>query len=469
MHGHREIMTSADSERVGGEANASLPTKNYHHFSRPAAPRKSIFRPHQAFLAASFLFIASSANAAATDSSQDAAIEELRAAVQALQAEQAQSRARIAELEAALAQQHQQPSAVAANDAPATPALSIEPAPQGNVSSSHLSLSGDLRVRYESNSGVKGTRNRDRSVLRARLRAAYTINDWLAVGGQLTTGDPDDPNSTDITLSGFDDDLQVSLDQAYIRLTPGNFQIHLGKIPQPFMRTELVWDGDVSPQGISASYTTSLGGMKLKANGLYFIVDEAVAGPDSRMIGGQVIFETPPARLQGELAVGYYDYSLRSLTGAAAGDIRSNLFANGRYLSDFNLLDVIAAVTWRGLGERWPIRIVGDYVHNFGAGTGADTGFGIDLIAGRASRAGDWRFTYGYAQAETDAVLAAFSHDNTNLATNYLQHTLAVDFMPQANLTLNATYYRYRQKDLLEGFGFPDWQNRLRFNLMVGF
>ena len=102
-------------------------------------------------------------------------------------------------------------------------------------------------------------------------------------------------------------------------------------------------------------------------------------------------------------------------------------------------------------------------------GTGADTGFGIDLIAGRASRAGDWRFTYGYAQAETDAVLAAFSHDNTNLATNYLQHTLAADFMPQANLTLNATYYRYRQKDLLEGFGFPDWQNRLRFNLMVGF
>lgn len=306
-------------------------------------------------------------------------------------------------------------------------------------------------------------------MLRARLRAAYAVNDWLTIGGQLATGDPDDPNSTDMTLSNFNDDLQVSLDQAYIRLAPGNFEVHLGKIPQPFVRTELLWDGDVSPQGISASYAAFLGGMQLKANALYFIVDEAAAGPDSRMIGGQLAMETPPAGLQAELAVGYYDYSLPSLAGAAEGDFRSNLFANGRYLSDFDLLDVIAAVTWHGLGERWPVRIVGDYVHNFGAATGADTGFGIDLLVGRASQPGDWRFTYGYASAETDAVLAAFSHDNTTLAMNYLQHMLAIDFVLRPNLILNATYYRYRQKDRPAALALPDWQNRLRLNLMVDF
>lgn len=421
-----------------------------------------------------FLFAAPTGSAQAQDGTQDSAIAELRAAVQALQAEQAQSRARIAELEAALARQNGTPPIAAAPSAPA-PNVAKAPAPGTPIAapasevSSRLTLSGDMRVRYESNFGVNGVRDRDRGVLRARLRAAYAVNDWLAVGGQLATGDPDDPNSTDVTLSNFDDDLQISLDQAYIRFAPGNFQAFLGKIPQPFVRTDLVWDGDVSPEGASISYMAPLGGAKLKATALYFIVDEAAAGPDSRMIGGQIALETPSAPLQAELAVGYYDYSLRSVAGADVGDFRSNLFANGRYLSDFNLLDVIAAVTWHGLSERWPVRVVGDYVHNFGAATGADTGFGIDLLVGRASQPGDWRFNYGYAQVETDAVLAAFSHDNTNLATNYLQHTLAVDFVPRSHLTLNATYYRYRQKDVVAGLDFSGWQNRLRLNFMVGF
>lgn len=398
------------------------------------------------------LLLASSLTPAAAAPADD--IAELKAAVEALRAEQARAQARIAELEGALASQRETPVSVAA-----APAVSSEP--------SRLSLSGDMRVRYESNFGVAGARDRDRGVLRARLRAAYAVNDWLTVGGQLATGDPDDPNSTDMTLSNFDDDLQVSLDQAYIRLTPGDLQVHLGKIPQPFMRTELVWDGDVSPQGASAAYTADLGGVKVKASGLYFMVDESVAGPDSRMIGGQLSMQTPSAPIQAELAVGYFDYALRNVAGGDAGDFRSNLFAGGRYLSDFNLLDVIAALTWNGLGEKWPVRLVGDYVHNYGAVTDADTGFGVDLLFGRASKPGDWRFTYGYAEAETDAVLAAFSHDNTNIGTNYMQHTLAIDFVPKHNLVLNATYYRYRQKDGV--IGPVDWQNRLRLNFLVNF
>lgn len=411
--------------------------------------------------------------AAPAKAQEDAqAIAELKAAVQALQSEHAQLRARIVELETALARQGgtstipASPATASASPVTGGPVVTVQPASQPQP---RLAVSGDVRVRYESNFGIEGVRDRDRGVLRARLRAAYALNDWLTVGGQLATGDPDDPNSTDVTLSSFDDDLQVSLDQAYIRIAPGSFQAYFGKLPQPFVRTELVWDGDVSPQGVSIGYAATLGSAKLKATGLYFLVDEAVAGPDSRMIGGQIAVETQPAPLQAELAVAYYDYSLRSIGGGDAGDFRSNLFADGRYLSDFNLLDVIGAVTWRGLGELWPVRLVGDYVHNFGAVTDANTGFGIDLLIGRASKPGDWRFVYGYAEADRDAVLAAFSHDNTNLATNYLQHTFAVDFVPRPNLMLTTTYYRYRQKELPPGIGSADWQNRLRLNLLVGF
>jgi len=62
-----------------------------------------------------------------------------------------------------------------------------------------------------------------------------------------------------------------------------------------------------------------------------------------------------------------------------------------------------------------------------------------------------------------------FSHDNTNLATNYLQHTLAIDYVLRPNIMLNATYYRYQQKDITAGLDSVSWQNRLRLNFMAGF
>ncbi|RHW18226.1 hypothetical protein D1610_07025 [Sphingomonas gilva] len=405
----------------------------------------------------------------AAQSSSPSDIQVLRQQLDQLRAEQASAVRRISELEAALARQ-------AAKPAPPVATQSAAATPNGGSDGllDRLDVSGDVRLRYEANFGDRDARNRDRGVLRARLRANYEVNDWLTVGGQIATGDPDDPNTTDVTLSNFDDDLQFSLDQAYVRIASGNLVAYGGKIPLPFARTDLVWDGDVSPQGTSAAYKLPLGsGHAIKATGLYFLIDESVAGSNSDMAGVQIGFESDPAApLRVELAVGYYDYSLRSVAGADSGDFRSNLIGpDGRYLSDFDLLDGIAAITYQGLGERWPVRLVGNYVKNLGAATDADTGFGVDLFAGRASKPNDWRFGYGYAETEVDAVLAAFSHDNTNIPTNYLQHTLAIDFVPTDNLILNATYYRYRPKDALYSLSNDplDWLDRVRLNLLVNF
>ena len=356
--------------------------------------------------------------------------------------------------------------------APVNPAGGSAPGATPNPTPARLTFNGDVRLRYESNTGDEDARDRGRGVLRARVRAAYAVNDWLSVGGQLATGDPDDPNSADITLSNFDDDLTVSLDQVYARLTYGNVQMVGGKIPQPLVRTELVWDGDVAPEGIGASWRAPLAGGSLRATALYFLVDEVTAGPDSDMIGGQIGWESNPARpIRAELAVSYLDYSLRSTANGDAGDFRTNRFANGRYLSDFNLFDVVGAVTYTGMGEPWPVRAVADYVHNFGATVSEDSGFGIDLLVGRIAERQDLRFGYGYAQTGVDAVLAAFSQDNTNIATNYLQHSLSVDYVPVRNVVLNATYYRYRPKSrLYAGANDPfDWLDRLRLNFLINF
>lgn len=419
----------------------------------------------------------------------------LRAEIDALRAEQARTNTRIAELEQAVdaaltgaapprpaARESQSPgAAVAAQTAPAiasaepvapvNPAGASAPGRPPSPTSSRLALNGDLRVRHEANFGDAFGRDRDRGVLRGRLRAVYAPTKWLSVGGQLVTGDPDDPNSSDITLANYDDDLSVSLDQAYVRFTTGNLQVFAGKIPQPFVRSELVWDGDISPEGLGGSYRLNTGRITARLNGLYFYVDEQVAGPNSDMVGAQIALEaavSPMVRL--DAALGYYDYQLRSTIGGDTGDFRQNRFANGRYLSDFNLLDIIGAMTWTGLGEAWPVRVLGDYVRNLGATTSEDTGFGIDLLFGQVSRRGDFRFSYGYAQAGVDAVLDIFSHDNTQYGSNYYQHSLAVDFVPAPGVILNTTLYHYRPKlPALAGRATGDWLERLRLNLLVTF
>lgn len=334
-----------------------------------------------------------------------------------------------------------------------------------------LSVFGDFRVRHEQNFGSRTAASRARGAIRGRIGVRYAPREWLHLGARLVTGDPDDPNSSDVTLGEFANDLDVSLDQAYAELRFGGASIYGGKFPQIFTRTDLVWDGDVNLQGLGGAYAVPFGdagALRLKA--AYMPVSEDAAGPDSRMLAGQIGLSTKMSEdVEADLALGYYDYTLRSLNGARAGDFRSNLRdSSGAYLSDFNLLNGVVSLTYRGLAERWPIRFTGDFVHNFGAVADAGTGYSAGLSIGDAAERGDWRFGYGYAVTQTDAVFAAFSNDNIPLATNYRLHTVSADYSVTDFIVLNATFYRFRQNHGLNA-GARDWVNRLRLNAEAKF
>jgi hypothetical protein len=349
----------------------------------------------------------------------------------------------------------------------AEPAAPARPAPRHRVG-------GDMRLRYEGNFGDEDARDWNRGVLRARLRADYRATDSIIVGGQLATGDPDDPNSTDVTLSNFADDFGVNLDQAYVRLRSGAMDAWGGKFPLPFTRSDLVWDADVNPQGLGGIYRVPFdNGAGLRLAGLYFLVDQSVAGSDSSMTGAQVGLEMPLTEsLRFDVAAARYDYSLASVAGADAGDFRSNVVGpDGRYVSNFDLLNGIATLNFDGLRERWPLRASAEYVYNRGARVAGDTGYSVELSAGRIRERGDWRVGYGYSMAEVDAVLAAFSQDNTTFGTNYRQHNLFASYSILDNLVLDTVWYRYRPKDPeFAGSNLPDdWLDRVRVNLLVSF
>jgi len=344
------------------------------------------------------------------------------------------------------------------------------PAPSWNVS-------GDFRLRWERTSEQEPTAQplildpRNRWVVRFRSGVTRQFGKLTNFGVRVATGSRGDPNSTDITLGDFADRLEISVDRAFLELKHEGAFLTGGKFANPFTTTELVWDGDVNPQGVAGSLAPS-GKHQVtpKLLGIFYVVDEDTINPDSFMVGGQgqVTIKTS-ASWSAVLAGGYYDYSIKSLRHADSGDTRSNRLAPGgaAYLSDFDLLDAMVTFDHRGFGARYPVKFVADFVKNLGADN-KDDGFGLDLFVGRASAQGDMRFRYGYSQADTDAVLAAFSHDNTTLATNYKQHSLTFDYQARKDVQLNATWYVYRKLDALSADPNP-WIKRLRLNAMVIF
>jgi len=340
--------------------------------------------------------------------------------------------------------------------------------------SDRLKVSGDLRLRGQADLSDSDGKNRLSAQVRGRLGATFKLNERITLGARLATGDRNDPNSTDVQLSNWLDNFEVSLDMAYTQFNFGDLTVYGGKFPQPFVRTELVWDGDVNPQGIAAVWKKPLpNGGSLRMSGLGFIVDESAAGPDSTMLGAQFGYQSPAYGDVSFNAHGaYYHYDLGSIGGADAGDFRSNLRrADGYYLSQFRLLDLIVGASYHGFGERWPLRLTADIVHNTKAATKADTGYGVDLSLGRALARGDWRFGYGYAMAQTDAVLTAFSHDNIAIASNYRLHTFTLDYVPMANTAINFIWYHYKPYSARDaGSHDPnDWLERLRLGFVVSF
>ncbi len=348
--------------------------------------------------------------------------------------------------------------------------VTVASAPAQDPAPPRVRFNGDFRLRYEYTTTGNGSLSLGREVVRFRAGITYPVRDDITVRARLATGDPDDPNSTDVTLSSWLNDLAVSLEVASVEITRRRWAAYGGKFFNPLQYTELVWDGDVNPQGVAgkvmlgdaAKVTGTL-------TGLYFIVDQQANNLSSDMAGGQLTVAVPAGtrwKVSGSAA--YYDYRIRSLTATSVtGDIRGNRLVpgGGAYLSDFDLLDLLVALDYSGLGERYPLRLVGDYVHNSGA-SDQNTGYGVDAYVGRSARQGDIRYRYGYGMTETDAVLAAFSHDNTTLGTNYETHTLAVDAVPIASFFLNATLYYYRPH-----ISTPTrtYQKRLRLNAMVTF
>jgi hypothetical protein len=158
-------------------------------------------------------------------------------------------------------------SASAAVAALSTPGTSAAPAQQDlanqlNILESKLkgfgpfTFAGDFRLRDEPYFGgpVNDSQDRNRERYRARFYINAKLNDDISGGLGLSTGDLNDPITSNQTANQFYTRKPFALDRAWINYNPHQLKALTligGKFAYPWYRTQLTWDDDIFPEGVA--------------------------------------------------------------------------------------------------------------------------------------------------------------------------------------------------------------------------
>jgi hypothetical protein len=305
----------------------------------------------------------------------------------------------------------------------------------------------------------------ERQRLRARVRFGVDTElgyGWSA-GLRLATGALRDAVSTNQTLGNTGGRYTIGVDQAFVRHVgvshSNRRQLTLtgGRMANPWASTDLVFDNDLTFEGLTANYRVALQRDELFNRFVYltlggFPIEEfEINNEDKWLLGGQLGMEyklESGSRLR--LAGAYYDY--RNLVGQRNAldsnlldytapkflqrgntlfDIRNdadgttNLFA---LAAEYRLVDVTASFDWR-LSPDYRLTFGGNYVKNVGydeaevnqrlglaidprtVGYQFETAFGSSNMA----QASAWRVSLAYRYLERDAVLDAFTDSDFRL------------------------------------------------------
>jgi len=143
-----------------------------------------------------------------------------------------------------------------------------------------LKIYGDVRFRTELDRDSKKTNgdmraDRDRFRFRFRFGVKYALNENLEFGGRIRTGNPDNAQSPHVTIGDGFNSKDLSVDKAYIKYKKNGFYIWAGKNSMNMWEPdEMLWDGDVNPEGIALGNKFKLGdNSKLAMNAGYFILN----------------------------------------------------------------------------------------------------------------------------------------------------------------------------------------------------
>jgi hypothetical protein len=287
----------------------------------------------------------------------------------------------------------------------------------------NFKIYGDLRLRYHF--AHYNRRNEDRpsdSRGRFRLRVGGQktwLEKQLEVGFRFATGSSDDPTSTNQTFTNNFSEKNLWVDLAYAKYQPKwlkGFTAVGGKMKNPFVNTNMIWDSDVNPEGVWAVCKYGgLGPVEPFAGFGFFQLDNNTRDPDATMHAYQTGLTWKIAKdLKWTSALAYYDYGNYEEYYSRA---KHNSEWDGRLTAEeFNILNLTNKVGWKAFGL--PMSAFVDYAHNCGNDAGGQSdALAVGCKVGKNKKKGDWSASYKYAYIQQNATVAAFNDSdfgNTN-------------------------------------------------------
>lgn len=376
---------------------------------------------------------------------------------------------------------------VAAGMAAATPAV----AQQAQKSwTDKITIKGDLRYRYEainddSKKDADGdTFERQRDRIRARLGAESKISDTLKGGIELSTGQSD-PVSGNQTLGDIFGKKDMKLNLAYFDWTAVNRDPQLvniigGKMKNPFLCvSDLIWDNDMTPDGLAAKAQAETGPVTFLANAAYWWLQERSTGDDdTKMLGAQTALQFKPINeLSITLGASYYGFSevegynvldweaKNNSYGNSTKDKVSGATTNKIYKYDYAPVELFAEVL--AFVNGFPVTLYAQTVSNDEAKKD-NTGFLVGVTAGKAKNEDTFEVGYSYAYLEKDAVLGALTDsDRWGGGTDGRGHKVHGKYQFTKNFQAGATYFLDERK-ISDSSKTTDY-NRLQLDLVYAF
>lgn len=347
------------------------------------------------------------------------------------------------------------------------PSLSPQPAAAADTTPwyEQVSLSGDVRLRYESIS-PEGAPDQERGRYRGRLGLIAPLNDTLRLVVRLATSDGS-PVSTNLNFDDGFSGSSIRIDRAYVDWrVNGSWHLQAGKVKTPWFRSGgsgLLWDGDFNPEGLAATFKHG----RLFGSAAALRMEPGPAGEDSLLLTVQGGLDLPLSESQSFVAgAGYYDYAETAgnvpfHNGSAGGNSTD---ASGNYLYDYGLLELFAQ--YRTELGGLPASLFSAWVHNTVIGTG-NTAYALGAKIGSTAAQGGVQLAYTWQDTEADAVIATYNDsDFAGGRTASSGHLLSLSYAVHENVTLGATAIMSKRLSPPDGMLNYD---RVMLDLVVAF
>ena len=305
-----------------------------------------------------------------------------------------------------------------------------------------ISVSGDLRARYES-FDIDGREDRERSRVRARIAVKARPSDNTEVAIGVATGG-DDPVSTNQTLGNGGSTKDVRLDIAYFKwhARPG-LTLTGGKMKNPFFKpgdNGLLWDRDLRPEGMATTYSVN----NLFVNsGLLFLESDTRRSNSRIAYGFQTGYKGKIRASKLTAGISYFKLGAEGQRAWYNDDFFGNTVtcedADCVYANDFEELELFAEL--KTAVGRHPLTLFVDYVRNQDA-SDYDTAWALGLKLGKASHPRTWEFGYTYQDVEADSVLGLWSDSDFGGGdTGTKGHIFNGAWAPNKNWKVGFTYF----------------------------